>query len=86
MKIQWIAALAILAVTLTPGTSFAQKKVSAAVGKACLTAKQTCSTDCNAAGYCLRMVCAAGKWENRMVGCVGNFVPAEVLKAAHFGC
>jgi len=77
MKIQWIAALACLAVALTPGTSLAQKKAPAAAGKACLTAKQTCSTDCNAAGYCLRMVCAAGKWEKRMVGCLGALCPPK---------
>ena len=77
MKIQWVAALAVIAMALTSGTALAQKKVPAAAGKACLTAKQTCSTDCNAAGYCLRMVCAAGKWEKRMVGCFGTMCPPK---------
>ena len=33
MKIHWIAALACLALALTPGTSLAQKKAPAAAGK-----------------------------------------------------
>jgi hypothetical protein len=77
MKIQWIAALAVIAVALTSGTAFAQKKVSAAAGKACLTAKQTCATDCNAAGYCIRMVCEAGKWKKTVFGCVGTLCPPK---------
>ncbi len=77
MKIQWIAALAVVAVALTSGTALAQKKAPAAAGKACLTAKQTCATECNAAGYCLRMVCEAGKWKKRMVGCFGNLCPPK---------
>ena len=77
MKIHWIAALAVVAVALTSGTAVAQKKQSAAVGKACLTAKQTGSTDCNAAVYCLRMVCEAGKWKKRVVGCFGNLCPPK---------
>lgn len=77
MRIQWIAALAIVAVSLTPSASFAQKKVPAAAGKACLTAKQTCATDCNAAGYCIRMVCEAGKWRKTVLGCMGNLCPPK---------
>ena len=77
MKIQWIAALAVIAVALTSGTALAQKKVPAAAGKACLTAKQTCATDCNAAGYCIRMVCEAGKWKKTVFGCVGTLCPPK---------
>jgi hypothetical protein len=77
MKIQWIAALAVIAVALTSGTALAQKKVPAAAGKACLTAKQTCASDCNAAGYCIRMVCEAGKWKKTVFGCVGTLCPPK---------
>ena len=77
MKFHVVAALACLAVALTPGAAFAQKKAPAAAGKVCLTAKQTCATDCNAAGYCLRMVCEAGKWRKTMVGCFGTLCPPK---------
>lgn len=77
MKILWIAALAGLAVALTPGAALAQKKAPAAAGKACLTAKQTCATDCNAANYCIRMVCEAGKWRKTVFGCVGALCPPK---------
>ena len=77
MKIQWVAALAVIAMALTSGTALAQKKVPAAAGKACLTAKQTCATDCNTANYCIRMVCEAGKWKKTVVGCFGTLCPPK---------
>jgi hypothetical protein len=77
MKIQWVAALAVIAMALTSGTALAQKKVPAAAGKACLTAKQTCATDCNTANYCIRMVCEAGKWKKTVFGCFGTMCPPK---------
>lgn len=64
-----------LAVGFAADTAWAEKKRPAVEGKACFTADQTCSTECNKAGYCIRMVCKAGKWKKRAIGCLGDFCP-----------
>ncbi|GIK79130.1 MAG: hypothetical protein KJZ73_12140 [Pseudorhodoplanes sp.] len=75
MKFVTMALVVCLGIAFAPGAAFAQKKRPAAEGRACLTAGQTCSTECNKAGYCIRMVCSAGKWKKRAIGCVGTLCP-----------
>ena len=71
MKVRLIAIATCLVLALAPDAAFAAaKKKSATLGKC--TAGQTCAADCNNVGWCSRMVCVGGKWEKRMVGCVGN--------------
>lgn len=80
MKVALMAALACFALALTPDVSFAQKKekmAPAKVGTACLTAGQTCSIDCNPAGYCARLACENAKWKKRVVGCFGPACPPK---------
>ncbi len=70
MKITLLAALACLSLALAPDSASAAAKKSMKMGKC--TAGQTCAADCNTMGWCSRMVCNAGKWEKRMMGCVGS--------------
>jgi hypothetical protein len=42
-----------------------------------LQAKQTCSIDCNSAGYCARLACENAKWKKRLVGCFGPACPPK---------
>ena len=75
MRLFLMAALAGLAMAVAPDPALAQKKRPAVEGKACFTADQTCSTECNSAKYCIRMVCKAGKWKKRAIGCIGDLCP-----------
>lgn len=71
MKVILITALTCLSLALVSDAAFAAaKKKSMAAGKC--NVGQTCAADCNSVGWCSRMVCVGGKWEKRMVGCVGN--------------
>jgi hypothetical protein len=72
MKVILIALATCVSLALVPDAAFAQakKKVAAAAGKC--SAGQSCSRDCNTIGWCSRFVCSGGKWEKRMVGCVGG--------------
>jgi hypothetical protein len=66
-----------LALACAPAESFAAGRKNAAVGggDACATVGQTCAADCNAVGWCSRLVCVGGKWEKRLISCVTPFCP-----------
>lgn len=70
MKTTLFAALACLSLALASDAAFAAPKKGAAMGKC--TDGQSCAADCNSMGWCSRMVCSAGKWEKRMMGCFGS--------------
>jgi hypothetical protein len=70
MKVTLIAALACLSLAFVSDSAFAAAKKKAAAPASCTTG-QVCAANCNAAGWCSRMVCSSGKWEKRMVGCWG---------------
>lgn len=70
MKTALLAALTCLSLALVSQPADAAKK-AAAPGKC--TTGQSCAANCNAMGWCARMVCDGGKWQKRMVGCFGTF-------------
>lgn len=70
MKAVLVAALTCLSLAVVSDAAFAQAKKKAVTAAKCTTG-QICAADCNNMGWCSRMVCNAGKWEKRMVGCFG---------------
>ncbi|MGE3149789.1 MAG: hypothetical protein AB7K04_12050 [Pseudorhodoplanes sp.] len=80
MKAICIAAVGCLSLIVLSDMALAQQKKHTAgasiAGQTCTTG-QTCSTNCDAVGWCSRMVCAANKWEKRLLSCVGSFCPPK---------
>jgi hypothetical protein len=74
-----VAGIAALLLALFTDISFAQSKknngTTASVAGMTCTTGQTCSANCDAVGWCSRMVCSGNKWEKRLVSCVGSLCP-----------
>jgi hypothetical protein len=82
MKVMRVVAIACLSLVLLSDMSFAQSRrntlpsTAGASGTTCTTG-QTCAADCDAMGWCSRMVCSGNKWEKRLLSCIGPLCPPK---------